>query len=236
MTVSSNGHGGDKGKDILHEPPDLDLVIFVEPTSSSNPHNHYLLAKLLGTKTFNFKAFMTLMKSLWASHRDLNITQVDKSLFLLTLTSGRDVHRILKGEPWSFDKRLILLKEVSGVEKLGAILISDCAFWVKICDIPMCLRTESGITALGSKIGSFVSFDGKGPVGYGSFIRIWVIIDTSKPLRQSTSSHGYKECPDFSHSDSDDTDTQLMYGPWLRTSPSKLLLQHVYSRRPPPKP
>ncbi|KAJ4841481.1 hypothetical protein Tsubulata_027603 [Turnera subulata] len=181
------------------------------------------------------------MQTLWSFRRGIDITQVDKHLFLLTLHNAKDVQRILKREPWPFDKRLILLKQVSGVEQFGMVPITKCGFWIKLYDVPICLRTNDSLTTLASKIGTFVSFDGKGMVGHGSFVKILVLPCMTKLLHKPTVSkvgdspvytfpitydnlsifcyacgclgHGFKECPDFTDSDSDNNDAQFPYGP-----------------------
>ncbi|KAJ4846496.1 hypothetical protein Tsubulata_004014 [Turnera subulata] len=151
-----------KGKASANSDPDI-LVFDIDPTNLPTTR-FYLLAKLPGTKTFNPKAFTALLTNLWNVRKSIEFAPPDKSLFLITLASQKDVSRILKGEPWSFDKRLVLFKQVSGMEQFTQ-------------HIPIIL----------AKVGRFLHLDERRTLGHGSYVQARVVINVQQALRQSIS-------------------------------------------------
>ncbi|KAJ4841094.1 hypothetical protein Tsubulata_027378 [Turnera subulata] len=137
-----------------------------------------------GNKAVNPRAFSNVMTGLWNPQKGMELVHLNGPLFLLTLHGHKDMLAILKGEPWSFDKRLILMTQVSGDEQLSTTPITHCSFWVKLHDIPYRLRTQNFITEVAGRLGSFISTDEKGVLGWGSFIRVRVVINVTLPLKK----------------------------------------------------
>ncbi|KAJ4841136.1 hypothetical protein Tsubulata_006423 [Turnera subulata] len=78
-----------------------------------------LLAKVLGTKHVNPQAFSNLMGRLWNPKKGIKVEQLGRNLFLFHFFSKRDRQEVQEAEaPWFFDKRVVVLKEVTGDEVL----------------------------------------------------------------------------------------------------------------------
>ncbi|KAJ4830930.1 hypothetical protein Tsubulata_031093 [Turnera subulata] len=167
---------------------------------------------------------------------------------------------ILKGEPWSFDKRLMVMKQVTGAEQLSTTPITDCAFRIKVYDIPFRLRADSFVAEVGNRLGSFIATDERGVIGWGSFLRIRVLIDVTQPLKKEVLcqvrdqpilsfrisyeklpnfcyacgriGHLVKECDEFSDIDSEE-ESELPFNETLRAAPKKPF--SLSTRLPSPK-
>ncbi|KAJ4822551.1 hypothetical protein Tsubulata_045637 [Turnera subulata] len=157
------------------------------------------------------------------------------------------------------DNQLLLLLKVSGEEQFSTTLITNCSFWIKVHDIPYHLRTLPFITEVANRLGSFVSTDEKGVLGWGSFIRVRVVLNVEIPLKKEVISqigsgplmcfpvsyenfpnfyyacgligHLVKECEEFSDVDTDD-ETELPYGDGLRASPKKPFISTTCGQSP----
>ncbi|KAJ4837619.1 hypothetical protein Tsubulata_044304 [Turnera subulata] len=96
-SLSSVTISKDKGVVNSDEPSD---ILFLEDLGSGTADSYYfLLAKVLGSKHLNPRAFTNVMKALWSPTRGMEITQLERALFLIKFNSHRDIQSVLKGEP-----------------------------------------------------------------------------------------------------------------------------------------
>ena len=56
---------------------------------------------------------------------------------LYEFSNQLDVNRVLKGEPWSFDKYLVALKRVSKHTDVRSLVFNKTNFWVQVHNIPI---------------------------------------------------------------------------------------------------
>ena len=73
-----------------------------------------ILFTLQTTKDFDKEAFKSTCTSLWRSSRGVTIKVVGQNLFLAIFGSAEHLQEIIDKSPWSFDKRLILMKRFFG--------------------------------------------------------------------------------------------------------------------------
>ena len=87
------------------------------------------------------------------------------------------------GELWSFDKYLISLQKMDKNVLVKDLAFTKTLFWVQIHDLPLGDMNPSATCAIGSNI-SVVQEGLKewGTQDGSSFMRIRVLVDTSKPL------------------------------------------------------
>ncbi|OMO61206.1 hypothetical protein COLO4_33502 [Corchorus olitorius] len=86
--------------------------------------------------------------------------------------------RVLVTQPWHFNGVLLALQPYDGIKKPESIVFDTCPFWVRIFDLPPIMMTEKIGAAVGSVIGPVLEVDHQ----WGSFIRIRVLVDVTKPL------------------------------------------------------
>ena len=56
---------------------------------------------------------------------------------LFEFSDQLDVNRVLKGEPWSFDKYLVALKRVSKHTGVRSLVFNKTNFWVQVHNLPI---------------------------------------------------------------------------------------------------
>ncbi|KAJ4844126.1 hypothetical protein Tsubulata_026073 [Turnera subulata] len=123
-----------------------------------------LLARVLGTKHFNPQAFSYLM--------------------------GRNPSRGIEAEqlgqaPWFFEKRVVVLREVTSDEVLTQVELFEVPIWVQMNNIPWNQRPKTNVINIAERVGSFITLDEKGKQGWGKFVRARVLMHVEKSIRKS---------------------------------------------------
>ena len=96
-----------------------------------------ILFKLQTTKDFNKEAFKSPCLSLWRCSRGVTIKEVGRNLFLAIFGSKEHVREIIDKSPWSFDKRLILMKCFYGDISPANVSFTHSPFWIHIFNTPI---------------------------------------------------------------------------------------------------
>ena len=95
------------------------------------------LFKLQTTKDFNKEAFKATCVNLWRSSQGVTIKEVGQNLFLAIFGSKEHFIVVLDKSPWSFDKRLIMIKRFHGDSSPDNITFRHFPFWIRIFNIPI---------------------------------------------------------------------------------------------------
>lgn len=141
-----------------------------------------LLGKLLTVKPFNVEAMKRTLLSIWSLKNSVVIRMVETNLFVLQFFCEKDKNRVLDGCPWSFDGKILLLKELKEEEQPSEVKFSNSPFWVRLMDVPFGKRNASFASIIGEKLGGFIKFDDSDPVGWEMFMRVKINLDIGKPL------------------------------------------------------
>ncbi|KAI8010966.1 Uncharacterized protein LOK49_LG06G02403 [Camellia lanceoleosa] len=144
-----------------------------------------LVGTVFTTRPFNSDALRSTMESVWNPSKGMRTRVINKNLFLFQFNHIIDKRRVLHNGPWSFDKHLILLKEVTDSWQPSQIVFSTAAFWVHVFDLPLISMTRAVGQLLGNRLGQFIDMDfEEGGVAWGQALRTRVEIDITKPLRR----------------------------------------------------
>ncbi|XP_042964598.1 uncharacterized protein LOC122298810 [Carya illinoinensis] len=142
-----------------------------------------LVVKLLTHRHYNREAFKHTMRRAWRPVRGIKFRDLNSSIMLIEFDDECDKDRVIRDGPWSFDKHLVLVKEVEGHQQVHQIQFTEASFLVRLHDLPFIARNEYMGSLLGSKIGKVIEVDiVKGEVAWGEFLRVRVAMDISKPL------------------------------------------------------
>ena len=92
------------------------------------------------------------------------------------------MEKVVAVEPWSFDKRIMVLKRYDKKVDLNELEFKWVTFWEQVHDIPIRFRNKRVAERICEAIGkeNVMSEDNESE-GDG-FVRVRVTIDTSKPL------------------------------------------------------
>jgi len=204
-----------------------------------------LLGKLHTQHKFNVGAMKNVFKNVWKPAQGVIIKDLDWNLFVFQFFSKTDKDHVFNEGPWAFDGCILMLTEMTGLEKPSEVVFTTARFCVKAYDVPALKQTYNFAKFLGSQLGVFVDCVEDALGGIDKSLNFRVDIDVSKPLwrgiRTSVGGatiwirlkyvklpdfcyacgklgHGYKSCEHFSDGMMED---ELQYGSWLRASPLK---------------
>lgn len=206
-----------------------------------------IVARFLTKRPLNIEAIANTFTPLWRSKSGFKIKNLGNHLMLFSFDNRGDINRIIKSEPWSFDKHLVVLTHYDKDTTLNPIEMKQVAFWVQVFDIPVRFRNREVAEQICEAIGTIIHPSDAPDCDGGSYIRVRVVVDTSLPLcrgrlitldngREQWVSFKYERLPNLcywcgllTHCDKDcnkwiDSEGSLQqkdqqYGPWLRASP-----------------
>ncbi|KAL2940034.1 HTH-type transcriptional regulator GalR [Bienertia sinuspersici] len=133
---------------------------------------HSLVGKLMTNIPFNPEALKNTMKSLWKPTKGLVVREIEDNIF-------GDREKVLDQGPWSFDGKLLLLKEIRKGEQPAEMNFDKARFWVKAYQIPVDKRRKSMAMSIANKMGTFIDYDGSDPFGYKKYMRFRVDLEVS---------------------------------------------------------
>lgn len=144
-----------------------------------------LVGKILSTKPVNRLGFIQNMASIWETNEEVSIESLGNNRFIFHFKEEKDKRRILAGGPWHYAGSLMVLEEPKGVGEIENLRFDRATFWAQIHNIPiLCMNKETAFF-LGKKIGTVKDLDlGSAGDCLGSFIRVKVEVDVSKPLER----------------------------------------------------
>ena len=143
-----------------------------------------LLGKLMTRKNVNVEAMNSVFIKIWKISYGLSIREVGDRLFLFHFEDILERDRILQKQPWSFNKSLMVLKEIDGNKQLEEVNMDWCPFRVQIHGLPLGLMNEKIGTVLGDAIGDLEEVEvDDGQFAWGKYLKVRVSIKVMKPLK-----------------------------------------------------
>lgn len=130
---------------------------------------------------------MGMMKNLWKPQKVVDMDVISDNKFLFTFYSRADIDQVLECMSWSFERHVLLTKEVSPMEQPNKIVLNRATFWLRLYDLPTGAMKESIISKLGSKAGRVINI-GCQRDNYlgGRYARLRIELDIIKPLTRGT--------------------------------------------------
>ena len=155
--------------------------------------------------------------------------------------------RVLDGEPWTFDKHMLVLQVFDGTKEVRDMNFELATFWVQVHDLPLRFRNRKVAEQLCDAIGTVKRGEENSDKGGGRFVRVRVILNILKPLcrgrvislddRQDLwipfkyeqlpnlcfccgcLTHDDRSCNAWNKSEDNLTSEKQQYGPWVKASP-----------------
>lgn len=145
-----------------------------------------MVGKLWSERVLNPTAFMTTIKNVWVTQHGVDVKMIGKNLFQFQFYHWRDKEKVMKGQPWHFDKVALLLADMDEALKSEDIQFVTLPIWVRMYNIPFRGRcNEANARMMGEKIGDVLEVNKSDFLGMEKSIRIRVGLDVRKPLRKN---------------------------------------------------
>ncbi|CAH9125514.1 unnamed protein product [Cuscuta epithymum] len=138
--------------DLDEEVVDEDAAMEIRPTFP-------VVGAVLTDRRIKFQIFKNLMASLWRPGKGVSIKEIHKKKYLFTFDHSVDMKRVLDGGPWSFEKNLLILKEVKPDDIPLKIELNETKFWVQVHNVSYSLMNLCTARGVGNYIGIFVKYD-----------------------------------------------------------------------------
>ena len=202
-------------------------------------------AKFFTHRALNMEAITRTFKPLWRTRSEFEVKDVGNHTVLFVFSDKTDAERVLIGEPWSYDKHLVSLRRLEQSIAVKDLDFNRTLFWVQIHDLPIGDMSPRSACEVGEIIGEVQSGVKEwGTQDGSSFMRIRVLVDTSKPLCRGRKiciedgtvgwvrfkyerlpnlcywcgllTHSDKDCDLWVQSRGSLTESDQQYGGWLR--------------------
>ena len=98
---------------------------------------NFLAACFFTSRVLNMEAIACTFKLLWHTRKGFEVRDMGNHRVLFEFKDSGDVDRVLKGEPWSFDKNLVALKQVSKHTDVRNLNFDRISFWVQVHNLPI---------------------------------------------------------------------------------------------------
>ena len=98
---------------------------------------YYLAAHFFTSRVLSMEAIARTFKLLWRTRKGFEVRDMGNHKVLLEFSDPSDVDRVLKGEPWSFDKYLVALKRVSKQTNVRSLVFDKARLWVQVHNLPI---------------------------------------------------------------------------------------------------
>ncbi|KAL4386181.1 hypothetical protein GQ457_09G017890 [Hibiscus cannabinus] len=144
-------------------------AIVVAPDSVAIPAEDFassLVGKVVSPPTVDGGRLIRQFRSIWKDDKMLTISEINPNFFLISFASPANRANVLKRGPWDFQKYWFALEQADLNRTYPRLFLSSHVH-------------------LGASIGKVIMTDTRLEDGnMGEFMRVRVLIDTSKPLRQ----------------------------------------------------
>ena len=104
------------------------------------------------------------------------------NVLLFAFERDVDVEKVLLGEPWSYDRHLVVLERFDGRKPILELVFKFCSFWVQIHELPFEFMTPETIVEIRETIGPVSRSHNISKMKGGSFMRVRTTIDVLVPL------------------------------------------------------
>uniref|UniRef100_A0A803P401 Zinc knuckle CX2CX4HX4C domain-containing protein n=1 Tax=Cannabis sativa TaxID=3483 RepID=A0A803P401_CANSA len=190
---------------------------FSEPSELPEDENRdepsaFLAVKLLTTRHFNPEAFKKRLREMWPERFSINIMEKESNFFTVEFGCFGDRRRILIGQPWHFDYKLIVMSPLEAGSVTTADMLTSTPFWIQVSGIPFLKRSRALAKKLGEVLGRFIEVDTASlKESWGPYLRVRIEIDVTQPLPRGTGFHfqgmaapvwlefRFENLPDFCH-------------------------------------
>ena len=107
-----------------------------------------LATKFLTKRALNIDAIAKTFTPIWRLRNGFKIKKESDHVVLFTFDEKSEIDKIMAAEPWSFDKRLMVLQRYEKETDLGDVVFCKVTFWVQVHDLPIRFQTRKIVEQL----------------------------------------------------------------------------------------
>ena len=141
-----------------------------------------LAASFLTRRTVNIEVVARTFRPLWRTRRDFKVSDAGNNIVLFEFELEADVVKVLLGEPWSFDRHLVVLEWYDSSTPVKNLKFNTTSFWIQVHNLPHSLLNTETALSLGETNGVITKPKDLSEMRGCNFMRVRVAMDISKPL------------------------------------------------------
>ncbi len=126
----------------------------VDLASESDQPKSFLAAKFLTRRSLNVEAVARTFKPLWRTDQGFTMRDMGDNTIMVIFEEEADRERVLQGEPWAYDKHLIVFQRVAEEEAMEEVNFSEISFWIQLHGLPVRKMTPDIATLLAAPLGT----------------------------------------------------------------------------------
>ena len=142
-----------------------------------------LAAKFLTRRVLNMEAIAKTFTLLWKARKGFEIRDMGDHRVMFVFPEASNIDRVLMGEPWTFDRHLVVLERMKRSDATEELKFNQISFWVQVHDLPVrrsSLEVAMETVSVMGRVDARLSREG-GSSNF-NFFRIRVSVDITKPL------------------------------------------------------
>lgn len=145
----------------------------VDLTAKKKAGEHVLAAKCPTHRNINLEVVARTFRQLWRTRGNFEV---------MTLEFEVDTEKVLMGEPWTFDRHLVVLERYDGSTPIQNLQFRTTSFWVQIHDLLFSYLTNEVALSIGESLGAVTIPKDGSEMTRGNFMRVRVAVDITKAL------------------------------------------------------
>ena len=144
--------------------------------------NFVLATKFFTRRSLNVEAVAKTFRPLWRIRDNFEVSDAGNNCLLFAFQSEEDIQKVLMGEPWSFDKHIVVFQRYNPSIPVEALQFDRVCFWIQIHNLPYSHLTKEVALSVGESLGPVIMPGDESEWRGGNFLRVRVAIDVSEPL------------------------------------------------------
>ncbi|KAJ1416986.1 Zinc knuckle CX2CX4HX4C [Sesbania bispinosa] len=161
------------------------IIIFDENDIDDGVHScaKSLVGKIITKKPIHTNSLLNALSGMWCNPRGFRVEEIAPKTYQFFFEEEKDISRILNGNPWLFRNSWIVFRRWERSQALELLEFTSVPVRVQLWGLPAHCKIEKMGRKIGGCLGEVNSVDIFETRDRGSFIKLVVIIDTSRPLK-----------------------------------------------------
>ena len=138
-----------------------------------------LAAKFLTRRNINIDAVAKTFGPPWHTNQSFNIRDAGDNYLLFSFEVESDLEKVFVGEPWSYDRHLVVFQRYDGKTPMTELEFAKSLFWVKIHNLPFHLLSPEIALDIGVTLGEVVRMEDTSEMVGGNLLMMGGLKDGS---------------------------------------------------------
>ena len=98
-----------------------------------------LAAKFFTQRSLNIEVVARTFRPFWCTKSSFEVSDAGNNVLLIAFELEVDAEKVLLGEPWAFDRHLVVLQKNDGSPSIQDLSFTTMKFWVQLHNLPYSL-------------------------------------------------------------------------------------------------